>query len=264
MTTKKRSKVVNKLFIEEIKNEKTAIRLLIAAMIYALLSCIFYRCDPFPFSDNILNILASIDEFIRNCCFGVVASVTFYLFHDYIRNLKKKVDIRNSLFSKIYDLWWNMFIQLKMISNDEFKCTLSIDDAFNMILFRFYPEPKEAITGASVTQISYVDFYHIQTGWEFAMLEKKKFLEIYGNDISRKEFLKLNDVEYDIACERLRDLKLEDESTEKNKTVTIRVFDLHKVIRLMVQYQSVLAEMVVSYSKYDYSEIDRKMMPYKT
>ena len=100
-----RNKAIGQLLRQGAKNERMVLWALSFSVIYALVSNFLTHCPPLPLSANILDIMASIDETIRNCCYGIIAGISFYLLNDFYKNAYKKVDIYNDMYPNLYNLW---------------------------------------------------------------------------------------------------------------------------------------------------------------
>lgn len=204
----------------------------------------------------------SFDEVIRNFCYGIGASVFFYLFHDVIRNHRKKIDTYNEMFEELHKLWWSIRSPLMILCDDIFQYSQAKESLIQKIYLRFCKTKKEQITLASATKLPISDVYFLLSTWTNVMTEKKKFLEVFGNVISREEFLKINNSEYDYCLQKLKDVMPEVETFEKGQVITMRDYDILMTFRLMLDFQSDLAKMVNKYSIFDYSESKyNKKMP---
>lgn len=245
-----------------LNGECIAFRFLFGAFVYALISNILYKCTPLPIDARLLSIMDSIDVVLRNFCYGIGASVFFYLFHDVIRNHRNTLDTYNEMFEELHKLWWSIRSPLMILCDDIFKYPQSKESLIQKIYLRFCTTKKERFTLASVTKLPISDADFLLNTWTNVMTEKKKFLEVYGDIISREEFLKLNNSEYDYCLQRLKDVMPEVEIFEKGQVVIMRDFDILMTSRLMLEFQSDLAKMVNKYSIYDYSETKyKKKMP---
>lgn len=257
-----KEEVFRHTLLKRIKEEKIAFIVLSIALVYALISNILYHCTPLPIDARLLTFMGSVDEVIRNFCYGIGASVCFYLFHDVIRSHKKTIEVNNEMFSELHKLWWTARLLLFNICEDKYDSTQDLDSMVQEIYLHFCKEKKERITGASVTKVSIFEFHSLFINWEILMDEKKKFLEVFGNVISREEFLKLANNEYNICLQRMTETMPEVESFEKGQTVNVRDYDIFKTARLLLELQLDLSKMVTKYSVYDYSETkNRKKMP---
>lgn len=257
-----KEEVFRNTLCERIKEEKIALFVLSIALVYALISNILYYCEPLPIDPRLLSIMDSIDEVIRNFCYGIGASVCFYLFHNVIRNHRKTIDAYNEMFSELHKLWWNVRLLLNYICDDKYDSTQDLESLVQLIYLHFCKDKKERVTGASVAEVSIFDFHFLFTYWVNLMTEKKKFLEVFGNVISREEFLGISNNEYDICLHRMTEIMPEVETFEKDQTVTVRDYDILRTARLILELQSDLAKMVMKYSIYDYSDTKyRKELP---
>ena len=249
-----RSKVIRHILCLNLKDEGTAKWSFIIASTYALISNFLYRCPPLNIDPTILNVMASLDEVIRNCCYGVMASISFYIFHDFIKNHKAKVDLYNDMFEELDKLCWEVKKLIKFACNNQFDESQDILATAQSICSHLCINEKKRMTGSSTNEIAIENFHFLQTTWSEIQIQKKKFLEVYGNDIDRVEFFKLNNREYEISDERLKNIMPEVETFEKGMTVTIRDYDIQRASYLIVEFYLVLAKMVDKYSIYNYSE----------
>ena len=247
---------------DRLKEERLAFSFLSIAFVYALASNILYKCEPLSIDPSLLSIMDSVDGVIRNFCYGIGASVCFYLFHDIIRNHRRTVETYNEMFDELHKLWWSIRSPLVILCEDIFKCTQDKEVLIQKLYLRFCKTKKEQITLAGVTKLPVSDVHYLMTTWTLVMDEKKKFLEVYGDVISREEFLKLNNIEYDYCLQRLKEAMPKMETFEKGQVVNMRDFDIMMTSKLMLELQSDLAEMVNKYSVYDFSDSKyNKKMP---
>jgi hypothetical protein len=257
-----RTKVFCHTLWARLKEECSAFHFLLIAFIYALVSNILYKCEPLPIDASILSIMDSVDEVIRNFCYGIGASVCFYLFHDVIRGHRKTVDTYNEMFEELHKLWWSIRSPLMILCDDIFKYPQDKESLVQRLYLRFCKTKKENRTYTSVTKLPISDVHFLLNTWTNVMTEKKKFLEVFGNVISREEFLKINNSEYDDCWQRLKGIMPEVEIFEKGQVINMRDYDILMTSRLMLEFQSDLAKMVNKYSIYDYSDSKyKKKMP---
>ena len=257
-----KDKVLCQTLRDRMKKERLAFGILLIAFVYALASNILYKCEPLSIDPRLLSIMYSIDGVIRNFCYGIGASVCFYLFHDVIRNHRKTVETYNDMFEELHKLWWSIRSPLMILCEDIFKYPQDKEVLTQKLYLRFCKTKKEQITLAGVTKLSVSDVHYLLTTWTLVMDEKKKFLEVYGNVISREEFLKINNIDYDYCLQRLKEVMPEMETFGKDQVVNMRDFDIMMTSKLMIELQSDLAKMVHKYSIYDYSDSKyKKKMP---
>lgn len=257
-----KDKVLCQTLRDRMKEERLAFGILLIAFVYALASNILYKCEPLSIDPSLLSIMDSIDGVIRNFCYGIGASVCFYLFHDVIRNHRKTVETYNDMFEELHKLWWSIRSPLMILCENIFKYPQDKEVLTQKLYLRFCKTKKEQITLAGVTKLSVSDVHYLLTTWTLVMDEKKKFLEVYGNVISREEFLKINNIDYDYCLQRLKEVMPEMETFGKDQVVNMRDFDIMMTSKLMIELQSDLAKMVHKYSIYDYSDSKyKKKMP---
>lgn len=124
---KTRNKAIWQLIRQKIIKERMVLYVLTFSLIYALVSNILTHCSPLNLPTSVLGVMASIDETLRNCCYGVIASITFYLINDFYKNVYKKVDLYNDMYPSIYRLWLKVYQLLLAINNFELDDTLTND-----------------------------------------------------------------------------------------------------------------------------------------
>ena len=260
--SKYKNKVLCQTLRARMKGEHFAFGFLLIAFVYALASNIFYKCEPLSINTRLLSIMDSVDGVIRNFCYGIGASVCFYLFHDVIRNHRKTVETYNDMFEELHKLWWSIRSPLMILCEDIFKHPQDKEALIQKLYLRFCKTKKEQITLASITKLSVSDVHYLLTTWVLVMDEKKKFLEVYGNVISREEFLKINNIEYDYCLQTLKEVMPKMETFEKGQMINMLDLDIMMTSKLMLELQSDLAKMVNKYSVYDYSDSKyKKKMP---
>lgn len=128
--SKYKDKVLCQTLRDRMKEERLAFGILLIAFVYALASNILYKCEPLSIDPSLLSIMDSVDGVIRNFCYGIGASVCFYLFHDVIRNHRKTVETYNDMFEELHKLWWSIRSPLMILCEDILK----------------YPQDKEVLT----------------------------------------------------------------------------------------------------------------------
>ncbi len=260
--TKYKEKVLCQTLKARMKEERLAFGILLIAFVYALASNILSKCEPLSIDTRLLSIMDSVDGVIRNFCYGIGASVCFYLFHDVIHNHRKTVEANNNMFEELHKLWWSIRLPLMILCEDIFKYPQDKEALIQKLCLRFCKTKKEQITLAGVTKLSVSDVDYLLTTWTLVMDEKKKFLEVYGDVISREEFLRINNINYDYCLQRLKEVMPKMEISGKDQIVNMRDFDIVMTSKLMLELESDLAKMVNKYSIYDYSDSKyKKKMP---
>lgn len=239
----------------QIKHKETlVICVLVGCIIYALVSNLLTHCSPLNLPPNVLDCMASIDETLRNFCYGIVASATFYLLNDFYKNAYKKVDLYNDMYPSLYRLWLKVYQLVLPINNRELDETLTNEELLASIIKNLRVD-KEEETSRSINIDIRPDLFHIiYVMWEDALKDKEKFLEVYGHVIEREEYSKLNDKELDISLERIKTIYPGDEHIAKGLPITMSDYDIQRAIYLILKYKSDLASMVNKYSIYYYGE----------
>jgi len=240
--------IIKQLVLERLRDERVVLTILCIAIFYALVSNILLHVPPLRINPILLDMMASLDDVIRNCCYGVVASIAFYFLNDYYKKIESKVDEYCGMYPDLYELWLKVYQLVLALSNQ--KCVSkqnqkeTIDDIVQYVC-------KNNIDSRDL-EVE-VDIYHTMLLlWTELFKEKKKFLEVYGNTISREEYFKLNDNEYATSLEILNDAMPKMNNYEKGMTVSISSHYLQRTIYLIVKYKSDLAKMVNKYSRYYY------------
>lgn len=252
MNNKERNKAVWRLVLQRIHTEKVLLCVLTSSVIYALVSNYFTHCSPIGFSPNVLDIMASIDETLRNCCYGVIAGIAFYLVNDLYKNAYKKVDLYNAMYPILYNLWLKTYQLILAINNHELDKTHSNDELLLSIMSNLCKQLEEGTLHRLNLEIPADEFHVLYILWSDVLKDKDKFLEIYGHTIEREEYSKLNDKELDISIERLKEYAPNDEQIAKAKMIKIGNYDIQRAIYLMLNYKSDLASMVNKYSIFYY------------
>ena len=235
-----------------IPKETIVIWVIALSMIYALVSNLLTHCSPLNLPSNALNYMASIDETLRNCCYGIVAGATFYLFNDFYKNAYKKVDLYNDMYPSLYRLWLKVYQLVLPINNCELDEILTNEELQASIIKNIRVD-KEEDSSRSITTDIHPDLFHIiYIMWEDALKEKEKFLEVYGHIIEREEYSRLNDKELDISLERIKAIYPGDEHIAKGLPITMSDYEIQRAIYLILKYKSDLASMVNKYSVYYY------------
>ena len=258
MKNKTKGQIFRQTFRKQLKNESILITLFLVALIYAFLSNIFLRCTPLCIDRGILNIMASVDDLFRNCCYGLIVSILFYVINDYYKNIGSKIDGYNEMFPELYEMWWSLFYSLSFETDDQYNESKGIDSNYNILYHHFKEGKKDKeFSPLNIIQIPFDKFNHLQCMWQTALENKKKFLEIYGNIINRKEYSQLAYSEYDISL-AIVNSAIEDIKIFNNREhVCITERNLQRALYLIVQYELYLAKMVNKYSEFYYGERNR-------
>lgn len=252
MNNKARNKAIRQLMCLRLKKETMVLRILAFSVTYALVSNILTHCSPLNLPPNVLDIMASIDETMRNCCYGVIASITFYLINAFYKNAYKKVDLYNDMYPSLYNLWLKIYQLVLAINNRQLDESLSNDTLHTSIITNLCGETNEDTTRKIDRDVSADMFHILYILWSDAIKDKSKFLEVYGNIVEREEYSKLNDKELDISVERLKEYVPKDEQIVKALPITIRDYDIERSVYLILKYKTDLASMVNKYSIYYY------------
>lgn len=251
---KERNKAILRLMCQMIPKEKLVLWVIALSMIYAFASNLLTHCSPLNLPTNVLECMASIDETLRNFCYGIVASATFYLLNDFYKNAYKKVDLYNDMYPSLYRLWLKVYQLVLPINNRKLDETLTNEELLASIIKNLRVN-KEEETSRSINIDIRPDLFHIiYVMWEDALKDKEKFLEVYSHVIEREEYSKLNDKELDISVERIKAYFPGNEHIAKALPITISDYDIQRAIYLILKYKSDLASMVNKYSIYYYGE----------
>lgn len=252
MDNKARSKAIQRLMHQRLQRERIVLCILAISVLYAFASNILTHCSPIELHPNIMNTMAAIDETVRNCCYGIIAGATFYLFNDFYKNAYKKVDLYNDMYPSLYRLWLKVYHMVLSINNRELDETLTNEELQTSIIKNLRVDKEEDSSGSVNIDIR-PDMFHIIYGmWEDALKDKEKFLEVYGHVIEKEEFAKLNDKELDISVERIKAYFPGNEHIAQALPITMGDYDIQRSIYLILKYKSDLASMVNKYSIYYY------------
>lgn len=252
MNNKARNKIIQRIMCQRLKKETIVLCILFLSVIYAFASNLFTHCSHLNLSPIILDFIASIDETIRNCCYGIVASITFYLVNDFYKNAYKKVDLYNDMYPSLYNLWLKIYQLVLAINNHQLDEELSNDALHTSIIANLCGDINKEKTRKIDRKVSADMFHFLYIMWHDAIKDKKIFLETYGHIIEREEYSKLNDKELDISSERLKTYIPNDEQIVNALPITIRDYDIKRSVYLILKYKSDLASMVNKYSIYYY------------
>ena len=254
MCNKARNKAIKRLIGLQLKREKVVLWILVSAVVYALISNFLILVSPLHTSSNIWNFLASCDETMRNCCYGVVAGISFYLINDFYKNIYKKVDLYNEMYPSLFELWWNIRLLILSINDNIIDRSLSNEALKTSIITYLSHESGEENPSRRFRKISAQKYQLLCDLWHESMKNKMKFLETYGHIITREEYSKINDRELDISVDRLNQYALDDKTLSRETRITITERDIQRAIYLIVRYKTDLALMVNKYSNYYYGD----------
>jgi hypothetical protein len=251
---KARNRAIKRLLCREAKKEVWVLFILAFSMVYALVSNLLMHCSPLPLPATILDIMVSVDETLRNCCYGLITGITFYLLNDLYKNVYKKVDLYNEMYPYLYKLWLKTY-QMVLAINDHKLDELQTNEELHasIILNLCGPSEKEPSL-RSKSEILASEVHLLNAFWPDILKDKEKFLNVYGDIITREEYSKLNDKELDTSVERLKVYEPNDEEIISGMMITIRDYDIQRAIYLILNFKADLAAMVNKYSLYYYNE----------
>jgi len=248
---KLRSKIIIKKFCENFNKEHTVKWFFIGSGLYALVSNLLLHCSPLDINPTVLYYMAAVDETLRNCSYGIFASITFYLINDFYKNIYSKVDLYNEMYPDLYNLWLKVYQLVLSLTDYNLNEKQSNDEIKNIILNNIrLKDNKGDNTRQSHIPIDY--FHLLYVLWLDADKDKTKFLHVYGNIISRVEYSKLDDKENDLLIEELKQLLPKEKQFTKGMTVTMDAHALERLIYIILLYKSNLATMVNEYSEFYY------------
>lgn len=252
-----RNKAIRQLLRQGAKNERMVLWALSFSVIYALVSNLLTHCPPLPLSANILDIMASIDETIRNCCYGIIAGISFYLLNDFYKNAYKKVDIYNDMYPNLYNLWLKTYQLVLALNNHELDESQSNDELHTSIINHLCEQSEKEAKKANLStthEIFSGDIHLLFVMWHDIAQDKRKFLATYGHIIEREEYSKLNDKELDIMDERLKEYSPNDDQIREGKLILIRDYDIQRALYLILNFKTDMAKMVNKYSVFYYGD----------
>lgn len=244
---KLRNKAIKRLFLLELKEEKILLYVLGCSFVYALLSNILLECPALPLPSPILYIMASIDETLRNFCYGIFASTLFYLYIDFYKNKCRTVDARNEMYPNLYSLWHKSYQLVSTLNNNVLDKTLNDEELLSSINLNLCGQEDE-VSSPSSCKMSASKFHTLFIFWSDFLKDKDKFLDIYGSVISTEEYSQLNDKELDYSIEVLKEYLPSDDQIRNAKVITIRKHSIQRAIYLIVTLKRELAIMVNKYS----------------
>ena len=256
-----RNKAIWRLMCQNARKERIVLWIGAISLIYALASNLLKQCSFLPFSNNVLYTLSSFDETIRNCCYGLVAGIAFYLSNDFYKNAYQKVDIYNDMYPNLYRMWLKTYQLILAINNHELDKSHSNEELQSSIITNICgqqnKEEREEDNDVHKTtqEILASDLHLLFVLWSDITEDKKKFLEVYGHVITREEYLKLNDKEFDIMGGRLKGYIPEEEQIRHGLSITIRDYDIQRAIYLIITFKTDLAMMVNRYSVNYYGDL---------
>ena len=254
LNSKARNEAILRLMRQGYKKEGIVLFVLSISFIYALASNLLTHCTPLPLPANVLDILASIDETIRNTCYGLIASTAFYLAIDFYKSAYKMVDIYNDMYPSLYNLWLKTYQLVYAMNGFKLDKSQNNDELQASIIMNFCKQEKEDLTNKMTRKISSDLFHLLYVQWDDALKDKEKFLETYGHILEREEHAKLNDKELNTTLERLKEYVPSDEQIAKAIRITISNYDIQRTIYLILKYKTDLASMVNKYSIFYYGD----------
>ena len=243
-----RKAIIRNLICERLKEECVMLTIFFFAFTYALLSNILLHVPPLRINPILLDVMASIDDVFRNCCYGVVAGIAFYFLNDFYKTIESKVDEYSGMYPDIYELWLKAYQLVLALSDHKCISKQEQNETFDYIMQNICKMDREE----RVLKVEIGIYHTMLLLWTESIKDKKKFLEVYGTTIMREEYFKLNDNEYAASLEILNDAMPKVDYFERGMTVTISSHYLQRTIYLIVKYKSDLAEMVNKYSRYYY------------
>lgn len=248
---KARNKAIWQLMCQNAKKESNVLCIGTLSFLYAIVSNLLEQYSLLPFSNNTLYVLSSLDVTIRNCCYGLVAGITFYLLNDFYKNAYKKVDLYNDMYPSLYRLWLKIYQLILAINNHTLDQTQSNDELHSSIITNLcgIQDKGDEHTARKMTQeILACDYHLLFVMWSDISKDKEKYLKTYGHIITREEYSKLDDKELDIMGERLSENVPNDEQIRNGMSITIRNYDIQRAIYLILTFKTDLALMVNKYA----------------
>lgn len=252
MNHRERNKAIWRLIRQRLQRERIVVCILACTLFYALVSNFFSHCIPLDLPQHVLDIMDSIDQTLRNCCYGVIASISFYLINDFYKNAYKSVDIYNEMYPSLYNLWLKTSILIIALNKNAPIDSLDNGELHLSIIKNLCKQPEGETTRIVNREVPSDMFHLMYTLWNDAFEDKNKYLDVYGHIINRVEYTKLNDKELDILIDRLKEYLPDDEQIVKGDLISIRDYDIQRGIYLILKYKSDLALMVNKYSVYYY------------
>ena len=229
---------------------------------YTLISNFLSHCPPLSMDYWILSIMDSLDVVIRNCCYGVIAGIAFYFFNDFHKSIGSKIDKYNGMFSELHKLWWGIYNPLSNVNSNTYDESKDIITNIQYIYQYLYENKTgKEINAQTILEIPRDRLSYINYKWQTAQEEKKKFLEIYGNIISREEYSRMAYSEYDISIEVLKTAFSDIMVIDEKEYVCITERNLQRALYLMVQFEKDLAKMVNKYFEFYYGDYKSIKMP---
>lgn len=249
-----RNKAIWQLLCRDARRERYVLLILVFSVLYALLSNLLTYCPPLHLPIPVLNIMASVDETLRNCCYGLIAGITFYLLNDLYKNVYKKVDLYNEMYPYLYKLWLKTYQLVLALNDHKLDESQTNEELHASIILNLCGPSEEEPSMRSTSEILASEVHLLNAFWPDILKDREKFLNVYGDIITREEYSKLNDKELDTSVERLKGYEPNNEEIISGMEITIRDYDIQRAIYLILNFKADLAAMVNKYSINYYNE----------
>ncbi len=249
-----RLKIIYQQFCQQIKEEKILRWAFIIAVTYSLAS--FFLRDVNLFNNStFIYILRGIDEVIRNCCYGIIAGIIFYIINDLYKTVWSKVDIYNDMYKELYSLWLYIYQMILMCYENFDENSTEKDIQKELLSFIFGKEKQdyELMHFSSIDEVPIDNFHLVMVMWKEANRKRHDFLVTFGNMLSRSEFIELSDYGYDYSYEKLKEqFPVNKETFIPKETIVINSFDTVQAILRIIKYKRVITNITGNYAKFYY------------
>lgn len=255
-----RSQIITGLMLKRLMQEKILLAFLVGSILYGFISnlLIGYNITVCPSWFSVIG--KSIDDVIRNTCYGVIAGISFYLVNDLYKNVYTKVDVFNAMFNKLYMILFNATSLVQAVSGENYKKYMSREQTFRCIMNNLCNEEDDFRQIGSLVkkrQISVERFTLLANKWEETNGMRKGFLEIYGNMLTTDEQYSLSRYEYDSKTELLRTIYQTISDTDQQHAEVVDR-DIAAIVNMIVGYKICLTDLSRKYISYAYSMGNQK------
>lgn len=252
--TRTHHQIIMREMLLRFKQERTLVRLFLAALVYSLISNIVSKCCPIECDIAVANMGNAVDELVKNICYSIIAGVIFYFINDIYRGVVNRVSDMDNMFRELVSLYSNARDVLLIISNSSCNNNMDRKEVYKCVMkhlcdedveFHLFGNPYKSHT------IGVDDCAILVSRWKDECKKQRDFLAVYGELLEKQEVYRLNDYDDSLVNDIASCLSKEIEKTS-SEYFQISDYNITVLVNRIIHYKYYITNLAKKYVRYNY------------